>query len=133
MSISAVFILDFKGKPIISRDYRGDIDMDVIEQFVSLVEAREEDGTQSPVITHEGVTYVFIKRLNVYVVAISRRNMNIALVLSYLYKAVEVFGEYFEEVEEESVRDNFVCLYELFDEMMDFGHPQTTECKILQE
>ncbi|KAF8870759.1 hypothetical protein CPB84DRAFT_829421 [Gymnopilus junonius] len=29
--------------------------------------------------------------------------------------------------------DNFVIIYELMDEMMDFGYPQTTESKILQE
>lgn len=36
-------------------------------------------------------------------------------------------------LEEESIRDNFVVIYELLDEMMDFGYPQTTESKILQE
>ena len=41
--------------------------------------------------------------------------------------------EYFKELEEESIRDNFVIIYELLDEMMDFGYPQTTESKILQE
>lgn len=41
--------------------------------------------------------------------------------------------EYFKELEEESIRDNFVIVYELLDEMMDFGYPQTTESKILQE
>ena len=30
-------------------------------------------------------------------------------------------------------RSNFVIIYELMDEMMDFGYPQTTESKILQE
>jgi hypothetical protein len=44
-----------------------------------------------------------------------------------------VFTEYFKELEEESIRDNFVVIYELLDEMMDFGYPQTTESKILQE
>ena len=44
-----------------------------------------------------------------------------------------MFTEYFKELEEESIRDNFVVIYELLDEMMDFGHPQTTESKILQE
>jgi len=41
--------------------------------------------------------------------------------------------EYFKELEEESIRDNFVVIYELLDEVMDFGYPQTTESKILQE
>uniref|UniRef100_A0A6Q2X087 AP-1 complex subunit mu-1 n=1 Tax=Esox lucius TaxID=8010 RepID=A0A6Q2X087_ESOLU len=44
-----------------------------------------------------------------------------------------VFSEYFKELEEESIRDNFVIIYELMDELMDFGYPQTTDSKILQE
>ena len=51
----------------------------------------------------------------------------------FLHKIVEVFTEYFKALEEESIRDNFVVIYELLDEMMDFGYPQTTESKILQE
>lgn len=51
----------------------------------------------------------------------------------YLHKLTQVFAEYFKELEEESIRDNFVIVYELLDEMMDFGYPQTTETKILQE
>ncbi len=41
--------------------------------------------------------------------------------------------EYFKDVEEESIRDNFVICYELLDELLDFGYPQTTDAKILQE
>lgn len=41
--------------------------------------------------------------------------------------------EYFRELEEESIRDNFVIIYELLDELVDFGYPQTTDGKILQE
>ena len=40
---------------------------------------------------------------------------------------------YLKSLEEESVRDNFVLIYELLDEMMDNGYPQTTEFKILSE
>lgn len=50
-----------------------------------------------------------------------------------MHRLVEVLTEYFKELEEESIRDNFVVIYELLDEMMDFGYPQTTETKILQE
>lgn len=46
---------------------------------------------------------------------------------------LQVFREYFKEIEEESIRDNFVVIYELLDELMDFGYPQTTDSKILQE
>ena len=46
---------------------------------------------------------------------------------------MQVFVDYFRELEEESIRDNFVLIYELMDELMDFGYPQSTETKILQE
>lgn len=46
---------------------------------------------------------------------------------------MQVFSEYFRTLEEESIRDNFVLIYELLDEVMDFGYPQTTESQILKE
>jgi AP-1 complex subunit mu len=45
----------------------------------------------------------------------------------------DVLQEYFKELEDESLRDNFVITYELLDEMMDFGYPQMTEVKVLKE
>ena len=39
----------------------------------------------------------------------------------------------FGELDEESIRDNFVIIYELMDETMDFGYPQISEAKILRE
>ena len=65
--------------------------------------------------------------------AISRKNSNATTVMLFLHTIAEVLTEYFKELEEESIRDNFVIIYELLDEMMDFGYPQTTESKILQE
>lgn len=77
--------------------------------------------------------YLYIRHNNLYLLALTKRNSNAAEILLFLHKIVEVFTEYFKELEEESIRDNFVIIYELLDEMMDFGYPQTTETKILQE
>eukprot|EP00899_Mesostigma_viride_P025333 jgi/Mesvir1/5985/Mv00738-RA.3 len=63
----------------------------------------------------------------------TRANANAMSLLLFLYRIIEVFKNYFQELNEESLRDNFVVVYELLDEMMDYGHPQYTEAKILQE
>ena len=65
--------------------------------------------------------------------ALSKRNSNAAEIILFLHRLVSVLVEYFKELEEESIRDNFVIIYELLDEMMDFGYPQITESKMLQE
>ncbi|EZF22978.1 hypothetical protein H112_04456 [Trichophyton rubrum D6] len=84
-------------------------------------------------LTSGNKQYLYIRHSNLYLLALTKRNTNAAEILLFLHKIVEVFTEYFKELEEESIRDNFVIIYELLDEMMDFGHPQTTESKILQE
>uniref|UniRef100_A0AAR2JKJ3 AP-1 complex subunit mu-1 n=1 Tax=Pygocentrus nattereri TaxID=42514 RepID=A0AAR2JKJ3_PYGNA len=118
---------------LICRNYRGDVDMSEIEHFMTLLMDKEEEGTLSPILAHGGVRFMWIKHNNLYLVATSKKNACVSLVFSFLYKIVQVFSEYFKELEEESIRDNFVIIYELLDELMDFGYPQTTDSKILQE
>eukprot|EP00727_Mastigamoeba_balamuthi_P007194 m51a1_g3095 Adaptor protein complex 1 (AP-1), mu subunit A (449) ;mRNA; f:100678-102560 len=131
MSLSALFILDSKARVLISRNYRGDVAMNCATRFATRL-LEEEESALKPIVHEDGVTYVFIKHSNLYFLAISDRNINVSVTLLFLYRLVECLTHYFEEVCEESVRDNFVVIYELLDEMMDYGYPQVTDPKILQ-
>lgn len=51
----------------------------------------------------------------------------------FFYRYLQLLLDYFKELEEESIRDNFIVVYELLDELVDFGYPQVTEPKILKE
>lgn len=51
---------------IISRNYRGDIEMSLIEKFMPLVLEKEEEGSQTPICVHQDVTFVYIKYNNLY-------------------------------------------------------------------
>ena len=66
-------------------------------------------------------------------VGVAKRNPNLAMIFSFLHKLKDILIDYFQELEEESIRDNFVLIYELLDEIMDHGYPQTTDSKILKE
>ena len=92
-----------------------------------------DERNMKPVLTDKDVTFIWIRVNNIYIVAVARGNPNVALVLTFLHKLKVVFESYFKELEDESLRDNFVITYELLDEMMDFGYPQITEVKVLQE
>uniref|UniRef100_A0A8C1G2D5 Adaptor related protein complex 1 subunit mu 3 n=1 Tax=Cyprinus carpio TaxID=7962 RepID=A0A8C1G2D5_CYPCA len=133
MAASAIFILDLKGKVLICRNYMGNVNINEIDNFMPIMMKSEEDADMSPVVIHGSTHFLWIKHSNLYLVAITKKNTNAALVYSFLYKLVEVFTEYFKTLEEESIRDNFVTVYELMDEVMDYGFPQTTDSKILLE
>lgn len=131
---SAIFFLDLKGKPLLSRNYRGDIPMSAVEHFpLLLLEAEDESSAVAPCFSHEGINYLYITHNNLYILALTKRNSNAIEILLFLHKIVSVLTEYFKDLQEESIRDNFVIIYELLDEMMDFGYPQTTDTNILKE
>jgi len=131
MTISAIFILDRKGKIIISRDYRGDVKSTCVDRFVTHI--CDDELNVKPIFEDDGINYIYIKHQDIYLLAVSRRNCDATLVLLFLYSLVKVLEEYFERLEEESIRDNFVITYELLDEVADFGYPQTTEARVLKQ
>lgn len=45
-------------------------------------------------------------------------------VIHCLINPLQIMKEYFGSLEEESIRDNFVLVYELLDEICDHGYPQ---------
>ena len=106
--------------------------MTVAEKFSQYIQEKDEMELR-PVFTDEGITYVYIKCNNLLLLATTKRNSNVTLILFFLYRLTNVFKDYFGELEEESIRDNFVVVYELLDETMDFGYAQTCESKVLRE
>ncbi|RYR65166.1 hypothetical protein Ahy_A03g011140 [Arachis hypogaea] len=108
---SALFLLDIKGRVLIWRDYRGDVSAVEAERFFTkLIEKEGDPQSQDPVVYDNGVTYMFVQHSNVYVMTATRQNCNAASLLFFLHRVVDVFKHYFEELEEESLRDNFVVV-----------------------
>lgn len=71
----------------------------------------------TPVIQADGVSYMYVQYSNLYLLVVTRENVNATSMLLFLHKLKEVFVHYFNELEEESLRDNFVIAYELLDEV----------------
>lgn len=63
--ISAIYFLDRKGKPIIFRNYRGEVVQDISECFQKQVLELEETNMK-PTFTIENVHYCWTKHQNIY-------------------------------------------------------------------
>ncbi|PBP19884.1 Adaptor complexes medium subunit family protein [Diplocarpon rosae] len=50
----------------------------------------------------------------------------------FLYRLIALGRGYFGKFDEEAVKNNFVLVYELLDEILDFGYPQNTETDTLK-
>jgi len=119
-----------KGEILISRVYRDDVNRQIAAAFKSYILDTKEIRT--PIRYMAGATFFHIKVGEIFVTAIARKNVNAALVFELLYKIVDTFQSYFNEITEDSIHKNFVLIYELLDEILDFGHPQLSSREVLQ-
>ena len=63
--ISAIYFLDRKGKPIIFRNYRGEVMQDISDSFQRQVLELEEINMK-PAFTIDDVHYCWTKHQNIY-------------------------------------------------------------------
>jgi len=101
--------------------------------FETQVIAAKETGTQAPVKRIENCSFLYTRHLNMYFVALTRSNVNPALVFEYLFQKIRILKAYLgEEFDENSMRNNMTLIYELMDETMDFGYPQNCAVDVLR-
>ena len=128
--ISQIFMLSSRGDILINRDIRGDLNKETPEIFFRTVKLGAED--QAPVFNIEGITYIYLLRESLYIVATTRFNVSPLLVLEYLGQLAVVIKDFCGVLSEEALRKNFVLVYEIIEEMLDFGYPQVTSTEQVQ-
>ncbi|XP_051126548.1 AP-4 complex subunit mu [Andrographis paniculata] len=132
--ISQFFVLSQRGDNIVFRDYRGDVQKGSAEIFFRKVKFWKEDGKGEapPVFNLDGVNYFHVKVVGLLFVATTRVNLSPSLALELLQRIARVIKDYLGVLNEESLRKNFVLVYELLDEVIDFGYVQTTSTEVLK-
>ncbi|KAL0238086.1 hypothetical protein GEMRC1_012559 [Eukaryota sp. GEM-RC1] len=129
--ISSLLLLNTKGEVLLWRRYRGDVSRSEADFFRTKVVAAKE--FRSPVTQLGSCTFFHIREQNVYFVAVTRSNVNTACVFEYMQQMLHTFKQFVGgKINEEAIRSNFVLLYELLDESIDFGYPQNTSGDILE-
>ncbi|WAR14894.1 AP2M1-like protein [Mya arenaria] len=129
--IGGLFIYNHKGEVLISRVYRDDIGRNAVDAFrVNVIHARQQ--VRSPVTNIARTSFFHIKRSNIWLAAVTKQNVNAAMVFEFLHKMTDVMAAYFGKVTEENIKNNFVLIYEILDEILDFGYPQNTDTGILK-
>ncbi|KAH9917446.1 clathrin adaptor mu subunit [Fomitopsis serialis] len=128
--ISAFFIFNQKGEVLISRLYRTDLKRSIADVF--RIQVVSNSDVRSPIITLGSTSFFHVRINNLYIVAVTKCNANAALVFEFCYRFISIAKSYFGKVDEEAVKNNFVLIYELVDEICDFGYPQNSEADTLK-
>ncbi len=89
---------------------------------------------ETPILLLDGVSFVHTTHTDITLVATTKSNANAAMLMQFLYSLITLCKAYFNgEFNEEKIRNNFSLIYELLDEIMDFGYPQILDPDLLKQ
>ncbi|PNW87410.1 hypothetical protein CHLRE_02g146600v5 [Chlamydomonas reinhardtii] len=132
--ISQFYILSPRGDVVIRKDYLGDVPRSSSETFFRNAKFwKEGDGEAPPVFNVDGITYMHIKEGGVQLVATTRANLSPSFVLEFLRRICTIVKDYCGFLSEDAIRKNVVLIYELLDEVVDYGFPQNTATEALKQ
>jgi AP-4 complex subunit mu-1 len=121
------YVLGPRGDSIIYRNFRNEITKSTAETFFRNVRFWNDKPQEAPPIFNiDGLHYMWVKRNNLYFVFTSVQNVSPCAAMEMLVRIMKLMKDYCGVLTEEAVRANFTLVYELLDEVIDYGYPQAT-------
>eukprot|EP00249_Psilotum_nudum_P016930 c26062_g1_i1 orf=128-1378(+) len=132
--LHCIFLLSDSGEVMLEKQWMGQqVDRSICSWFWS--QGQGATGVhQVPSVIASPTNYLMhIVREGITFLACTKSEMPPLLGIEFLCRVADVLSEYLGGLNEDLIKDNFVIVYELLDEMMDSGFPLTTELNKLKE
>jgi AP-4 complex subunit mu-1 len=111
---------------------RTDVAKDSNEIFFRKIKFWEDGGDAPPAFNVEGINFIWIKQSGLFFACTTKFNVSPNFTVEFLLRLAKVFKDYCGVLSEESMRKNFVLIYELLDETLDYGYAQGTSTELLK-
>mgnify|MGYP006137730843 CR=1 FL=1 len=132
--MDSLFILGKRGQVVLEKHWRMPLSRQIVETFWQqrVVEA-DQPADVPPAVTNAHHVLLHVLRNELCLIGVVARDVPPLLTFELLHRIADTFELYFRELTEDALRDNFVTVYQLLDEMLDHGVPVHTEPNMLQE
>lgn len=124
--ISAILIYGKRGEILSSRVYKDGLRRAVTDVFRAQV-ISNPSSTPTPLLTLGSTSFLHIRHNGLFVVAVTRHDVDGIAVLEFLYKLCEVVTAQLGSFDEAACFRYVSQIYAILDELVDFGYPQNTE------
>lgn len=129
--IHSLFIINSSGDVFLEKHWKSVISRSVCDYYLEA--QRNNPANIQPVIATPHHYLISIQRGGVSFVAVCMEETPPLFVIEFLHRIVDIFQDYFSDCTESIIKENYVVIYELLDEMLDNGFPLATESNILKE
>ncbi|CAG0900563.1 unnamed protein product [Cyprideis torosa] len=132
--INSLFITNSQGDTFMEKHWKSVIPRAVIDYLLDALKKASGPEDVPPVITTPSSGYLFpVLRNGLFFVAVCTQEVPPLFVIEFLHRVIDTFEDYFSDCTESVIKEHYVIVYELLDEMLDNGFPLATENNILKE
>ncbi|XP_071802332.1 AP-3 complex subunit mu-1-like [Asterias amurensis] len=131
--IHSLFMINPSGDIFMEKHWKSVISRSVCDYFFEAQNKVSCHDDVPPVIATPHHYLISIYRSQLFFVAVVQNEVPPLFVIEFLHRIFDTFAEYFGECTETAIKENYVVVYELLEEMLDSGFPLATESNILKE
>jgi len=131
--IHSLFIVNPSGDVFMEKHWKSIVHRSVCDYFFDAQRKAACPEDVAPVIATPHHYLISIYRCQLFFVAVCMSEVPPLFVIEFLHRVVDTFEDYFNECTESVIKEHYVVVYELLDEMLDNGFPMATESNILKE
>ncbi|XP_023222903.1 AP-3 complex subunit mu-1-like isoform X2 [Centruroides sculpturatus] len=132
--IHSLFLINKSGDIFMEKHWKSVIHRSVCDYFFDAQRKAATPDDIPPVIATAHHYLISIYRRKIFFVAVTTSEVPPLFVIEFLHRVVDTFEDYFGDQHTEFlIKEHFVVVYELLDEMLDNGFPLATESNILKE
>ncbi|XP_041368304.1 AP-3 complex subunit mu-1-like isoform X2 [Gigantopelta aegis] len=131
--IHSLFIINNTGDVFMEKHWKSVVHKSICDYFFETQSKFSSFEDVPPVISTPHHYLINIYRNNLYFVAVVTTEVPPLFVIEFLHRICDTFEDYFTECTESQLKEHYVIVYELLDEMLDNGFPLAVESNVLKE
>ncbi|ORX46641.1 hypothetical protein BCR36DRAFT_585107 [Piromyces finnis] len=129
----SLFILNKQRRVIIEKHWKSIISSSILYDFNEKADAEKDNNIIPFTPLLNGKYYAaHILRNDVYLVAILKNEVLSIMVIEFLEHIYRTLKTYFNGFNENIIKENFITIYQILEEMVDNGDPSLTEISMLK-
>uniref|UniRef100_H2YJ83 MHD domain-containing protein n=1 Tax=Ciona savignyi TaxID=51511 RepID=H2YJ83_CIOSA len=131
--IHSLFMVNSHRDIFMEKHWKTAVKRSICDYFFNALEKASSPEDIPPVISTPHHYLITVYRDRLYFVSVIGKEVQPLFVIEFLHRIMDTFVEYFNECSERVIKENYVVVYELLEEMLDNGFPLATESNVLKE
>eukprot|EP00128_Syssomonas_multiformis_P012879 Colp12_sorted_trinity150504_noHs@26519 len=133
MAINSLFLVNTNGEVFMEKHSRCITSKNVCDYLFEQIQRASRPADVPPIITTPRQVLISVLRKGVFFVAVVERDVQPLMITEFLHRVADTIVTYLGDCTEAKIKEHYVIIYQVLEEVLDNGYPLVTEPGTLVE